>query len=437
MEATRDRIRGWWYTLENSLWFLPAVFTIASIALALLTVRIDQAVRFDRNGLRVWVFGGGAEGARGVLSAIAGTMMTVTALVFSITIVALQVAITQLTPRVLRSVMADRGNQAVLGFFIATFTYALIVLRAVRSPLEDQGGFVPALSVTISIALALISVAMLIYFMHHSANSLRTSVVIARIAAATQNLIESLYPENIGHPAAEPLAPPGRSSVVRSDASGYLQAINAGALFAFAEQRRLIVQIDLTIGTFVLPGATVATVWHDGPVDEDDAEEMVGTVRAALVLGSERTMQSDVAFGLQQLSDIALRALSPGINDPTTATVCVNQLAALLVRLANRGEPQAVRVDDAGCARLVLPAPPFSELVAIAFEQICTFGRDDPAFMRRLTTMLERAAALSPPERRPPLRRFAQTLAAAGSETATAIADDACSPSPGLPLESR
>ena len=298
MELSPDRLRGWWYRIENSLWFLPALVTAASILGAFATLEIDRRYRLENGLLASWVFGGGVEGARGVLSAIAGTMMTVTALVFSITIVALQVAASQLTPRALRSIMADRGNQVVLGFFVATFTYALIVLRAVRSPLEDRSEFVPALSVAVAIALALISVALLIFFMHHSANALRTSVVIGRIFDETRGLIDSLYPEDVGEPANERPAHPGMPTSVRADRPGYLQAIDADALFALAEKQRLTIDLAPAIGAFVLPFSPITAVWSDAPVSDEIADE----IRGALSLGSERTMQSDVEFGLQQLS---------------------------------------------------------------------------------------------------------------------------------------
>ena len=260
----RTRLSSWWYDLQSSLWFLPSVLTGLAVALALLTVRLDQRLLLDRRPGSGWIFGGGAEGARGVLSAIAGTMITVTALVFSITVVALQLAASQLTPRVLRTFMGDRGNQAVLGFFIGTFTYALLVLRAVRSPLEGAGGFVPALSVTVAIALALVSVGLLIYFVHHAANSVRASVVIDRVAESTLDLIEHLYPAEIDRPfEPPPRAPqlcPEEAGVVRAVGGGYLQTVDEDALFALARDRSLTVRQEPLVGEFVLPGAALASV---------------------------------------------------------------------------------------------------------------------------------------------------------------------------------
>ena len=396
------RLRSWWYDVENSLWFLPAVLTAVAVGLAFLTVRIDQTLLTDRRAEVHWLFGGGAEGARGVLEAIAGTMITVTALVFSITVVALQLASSQLSPRVLRAFMGDRGNQTVLGFFIGTFTYALLVLRVVRSPLEDTGSFVPALSVTVAIALAMLSVALLIYYVHHAADSMRASVVIDRAANATHDLIIHLYPEGVGEavqadPPAWLAARP--ATLVRANGSGYLQAINADTLFALAERHTLTLRPEPLVGDYVLPGAPLVCVWPEHALDE----EVEHAIREALVLGLERTLHADVAFGIQQLSDIAVKALSPGINDPTTAMICVDRLGEVLVTLANRGKPDEVRSGEDGSVRVVLRGPSFDFLVGIAFDQIRHYGAGAPTVAQHLVTSLGRIAVLIPSAHRSPV----------------------------------
>ena len=398
----RARLRSWWYDVEQSLWFLPAVLTAVAMLLAVLTVRLDQTIVADRRTEVAWIFGGGAEGARGVLQAIAGTMITVTGLVFSITVVALQLASSQLTPRVLRAFMGDRGNQAVLGFFIGTFTYALLVLRVVRSPLEGAGGFVPSLSVTLAIVLALVSVALLIYFIHHAANSMRASVVIDRTAVATRELIAHLYPDEVGEAAL--LIPPAwlataPAALVCAEGSGYVQEFNVEALFALAERHTLIIRLEPLVGDFVLPGAPVASVWPASALDED----ILRAIRAAPVLGPERTLHADLAFGVQQLSDIAVKALSPGINDPTTAILCIDRLGEILVRLANRGQPEAVRRSDDGQVRVVLPGSSFARIVGIAFDPIRHYGAGDPTVAAHLMTSLGWIAALTPSVHRSPL----------------------------------
>ncbi len=407
------RLSSWWYDLQESLWFLPAVMTGTAIALALGMVRLDEALLLDRRTGSSWLFGGGAEGARGVLSAIAGTMITVTGVVFSITIVALQLASAQFTPRVLRTFTGDRGNQVVLGAFIGTFTYALLVLRSVRSESSDAEKFVPAASVTLAIVLVLVSIGLLIYYIHHAATAIRASVVIDRAARDTLGLIDELFPADVGRPARPlpslPLDPPG---VVRATGSGYLQHVDQDALFSLAEERALVVRLEPLVGEFVLPGAALASVWPAGKLDEGLAQAIHGTV----VLGPERTLQADVELGIRQLADIAIKSLSPGINEPTTATICIDRLGEALVRLAHKGAPEEVRTGKDGGTRVVLHGPPFARLVEVAFTQIRHYGAGDAAVAAHLLTTLGRMAALVPAERRESLAQQARLVLQAARE---------------------
>ncbi|MDQ3779309.1 MAG: DUF2254 domain-containing protein [Chloroflexota bacterium] len=420
----RSRVTAGWYELQQRLWFLPAVITGLAVALAFLTLRIDQELLRDRDPGPGWIFGGGAEGARGVLAAISGTMVTVTALVFSITVVSLQLASSQLTPRVLRSFMADRGNQIVLGFFIGTFTYALLVLRAVRSPLEDTGSFVPSLSVTVSIALALISVALLIYYVHHAANAMRAAVVIDRAARVTLDLVERLYANDDAAqlpPLPAHWQPAGVATVVRAGEGGYLQGVDERSLLTSAEEHAAVVRVELRVGEFALPGGVIASVWPEiNPKQRDGWER---AIRAALPLGLERTPQTDIELGMQQLVDIAVKALSPGINDPSTAKLCIDRLGEVLVALGNRGSPAAVCRGEDGSVRLVLHPPPFDRLVSLAFDQIRHYGVADPTLAAHLVTTLGMVAALLPISRQEPMVRQGRLILAA-AETEIALADD-------------
>ena len=328
----RSRVSSWWYDLQDSLWFIPSILTATAFALALLTLRLDEYVFPDLQGTQEWLFGAGPAGARSVLSAIAGSVMTVTGTVFSITIVALQLASSQLTPRVLRSFTGDRGIQLVLGVFIATFVYALVVLRRVRESVTDgQEPFVPSISVTVAIVLALVSIGCLIYFVHHVARSIQAAIVIDRAATSTLDLIGELYPAGVGRPIhpppPEPWHPQMAGAFVRARRGGYLQAVAEGPLFDLAEEHRLTLRLERRVGEFVLPGSALVSVWPPAAL----TPELEDRIHEGLVLGPERTLQSDVELGIRQISDIALKALSPGINDPTTATICVDRLAEALV----------------------------------------------------------------------------------------------------------
>lgn len=417
-----ERFRSRWYDVRDGLWFLPAILTVAAVGLALLTGWIDRSLLLDRRTEVSWAFGGGTEGARGVLEAIAGTMITVTALVFSITVVALQLAASQLTPRVLRSFMGDRPNQVVLGFFIATFTYALLVLRTVRSPLDGEGGFVPALSVTIAIGLALISVGLLIFFIHHAANSMRTSVVIDRAAGTALALAARLYPDEVGHGVrAQPAAwlAEAPAATVHAETGGYVQTVDADALFDLAERHALTVRPEPAIGEFVLPGAALASVWPETMLDD----EVTAAVRSALILGPERTTRHDLELSLRLLVDIAVKALSPGINDPTTATICIDRLAEVMVVLANRAPPDEVRSGDDRSVRLVLLSPAFAHLADVAFAQIRHYGAGDPVVVAHLVRVLGQVAGLVPPARQSPIRQQAWACVLAARDQPWPAAD--------------
>ncbi|HEU0302351.1 MAG TPA: DUF2254 family protein [Longimicrobium sp.] len=203
------RLRLAWTKVRDSLWFLPCVMTLAG---AVLAIAITQAARrgaFDVEVLRSWVFGGGVDGARGVLEAIAGGLITVTGVVFSVTIVALQLASTQFTPRVLRNFTADRGNQLVLGVFIGTFTYTLLVLRTVRSADDGESPFVPRVAVTLAVVLVLVAIGFLIFYINHSARSIQVAAILGRVARRTIGDVRRLFPEQIGY--ADEAAPPTRA----------------------------------------------------------------------------------------------------------------------------------------------------------------------------------------------------------------------------------
>ena len=391
--------------LRESLWFVPTLCTLLAVLLAIGLVRLDHSLRLDqRNDLPWWFFGGGPEGTRAVLAAIAGTTITVTGVVFSITIVALQLASSQFSPLVLRSFRADRGNQIVLGVFIATFTYALLVLRSVLSPQQDRAGFVPVIATSGAIGLALISVALMIYFIHHAARSVQASTIIERAAKDTLALIHDLYPADVGDPDPTPVDPPLPSSpaaIVHAEHAGYFQAVDGETLFGLSEERTLVVRVERSPGEFLLTGSVLASVWPKTSVDE----ELAAKVRAAFLIGPERTLQSDVELGVRQIADIALKALSPGINDPTTAMLCIDRLSEALVALGRKDRPWPVRTGGCGDVRLVLAGPSFSRLVDVAFSQIRQYGARDATVAAHLAMTLGQVAAMVPPERREALAR--------------------------------
>ena len=263
------RLQLFWTRVRDSLWFLPGTLTLLALGLAFVVTEAERAGRFEALVARSWIFGGGVEGARGVLNAIAGGLITVTGVVFSVTIVALQLASSQFTPRVLRNFTADRGNQLVLGVFIATFTYTLLVLRTVRSAEETGEAFVPRLAVTLAVVLVLVSIGFLIYFINHSARSIQVASILERVTQRTLGDIERIFPDPLGQAAEEPPPDPRfpehNAAPVHAEAGGYLQVVDAGVLFALGERRRLQIGMRPHIGEFVLPGQPLAVVSPAAP----------------------------------------------------------------------------------------------------------------------------------------------------------------------------
>ena len=405
----RVRFRSRQRDLLDSLWFIPTVISLVYVVLALLLLRADALLGLETHGRDAGAVGG-ADGARGVLFAIAGTTLSVLGVVFSLTIVVLQIASAQFTPRVVRSLTGDRGTQIVLGVFFGTFTYALLVLRAVRSPGEDEGGlgFVPVAAVAVAIGLALVSIAFMIYYINHVSRSVQVAVIIKRVTHDTLELLNEPLIGELAHDAGlmrgGDMTPEGPGRAVQTHDDGYLQAIDAPALLAAAESRALMLRTEVLVGSFLLAGTPVGAVWPTGSVDE----EVEGAVRAAFVLGPERTRQQDIELGIRQLADIAVRALSPAVNDPTTAVLCIDRLGQLLVRAGARDETEVVSGPRGGT--IMLSGPSFARLTDVAFTQIRHFGATDVVVATHLMTMLVDVAKRVPTQQLEPLREHAAAL---------------------------
>ena len=404
--ANSTRLAILWASVRDSLWFIPALCTVGAVLLAVLIARLDA--RWEASGaLGGVLFSGGAEGARGVLSAVAGSLITVTGVVFSVTVVALQLASSQFTPRVLRGFMADRANQIVLGIFIGTFTYAVMVLRTVTASDDDRSAFVPEVGVTVAILLVLVSIGALIYFINHAARSIQASVILAREAEHTLHRIDHLFPRDIGEgESPQVAAPTTASATVLAERSGYVLAVNADSLFDLAEEGAFTVRMEPPIGGFVVDGEPLATVWPASAV----SPTVIAGIRDAFLIGQERTPDQDAELGITVISDMAVRALSPGINDPTTALLCIDRLLELLARLGRGREPLPSRVGPTGAVRFLARTTSFERAVGLAFDQIRHYGGGNPAIAKKLLDALLRLGALVPPSRRPALVREAEVI---------------------------
>lgn len=382
------RLSGLREYLRSSLWVLPTVFVLAALALGTV-LAVAQPAAGTR--LEPWVFGGTAAGARDLLAALAGAMITVTGLTFSLTVVALQMAAGQYSPRVLRGFLSDRGNQLVLSTLVATFAYCISVLRVIR---EDDGGggeVLPQLAVTVGVVLSLIALGMLVYFLHHLTRQLRVETIIRDIANDTLEVVDAMYPDAVTATKAPPLPEPTEHARrILAKRSGYLQAVQHHPLVADAAERDVVVRLRPAVGYHVTATTTLAWVWRrDGEAfAEEELEGLDRLVHDRIQLGIDRTMQQDVVFGLRQLVDVAAKALSTGMNDPTTAVQTLGQLSIVLCRLACRAVGTSVDADADGAVRLVVPRPDFRDYLLLLCDQIRRYGAGEPAVVLALLGVL-------------------------------------------------
>ena len=308
------KLSNFWNALLTSYWFLPGILALGGVVLELTMLFLERTVNFEHLG---WIFTGDAEGARDILSTIAASMASVAATAFSITIVALQLASTNFGPRLLRNFMRDMGNQLVLGTFIGTFIYSLLVLRTIDQ--RDDQQFIPHLSVTVGILLAVISIGVLIYFIHHASTIIQASHVLEGVSQDLEKVINRLFPEKIGinpplHTAKLTEIPSDfelEAYPIKAHRHGYLQAINDEKIMNIAQKYNFLLQIKYRPGKFIVKGGELVMVWPPERINK----KLTQKIEKTFILGKERTEQQDIEFPLQELVEIALRAMSPGRND--------------------------------------------------------------------------------------------------------------------------
>jgi uncharacterized membrane protein len=390
-------------SLRTGLWFVPGLFVAGAAAIAIVTVAGDH-----REGpLPTWlVFTGGPTSALQILSTIAASMMTFTGLVFTITVVVLQLASSQFSPRVLRTFLRDRGSQVPLGVFTATFVYSLIVLIQVRTG-SIGPVFVLRLAISVSFALVLASLVAFVYLVNHVAQSIRVVNIIESVAAETREAIDAVHPDRY---ATGDDVPPdvtlGRARrLVRLERhGGVLAGVDIEGLVALARQHECTLRLVRTVGDYVVEGAPLVEV-HGG---SDGLTN--GMIMRQIDIARERSLRQDPAFGFRQLADIGEKALSPAINDPTTAVQAIDRLHDLLSRLAHGSLDPGVHADGDGSVRLVREVVSWPGYVALAFEEIREYGGTSIQVHRRLRAAIVELSTMVPPPRRQPLERQLRLL---------------------------
>ena len=335
MPVMKARIFQFLDELRSNYWFMPSLMAVGAIVLSVITIGLDERVDIDWPEKIPWVYSSKPDGARAVLATVAGSMITVAGVTFSLTLLAVSHTTSQFGPRLLTNFMRDRGNQVTLGTFIATFLYCLLVLRTVRTAEEASGdvaaaeligAFVPHISITVALAMTLCSVGVLIYFFHHVPESMNLSNVVADVGRRLADGVDEMFPEMIGHDAPSAVDDPAdhvpqdertKAISVGDRRDGYVQAMNDDGLLNIAIEHDLVIRLHCRPGDFISRGQTVFTV---APAERVN-DEIAGSLQNCIALGEARTPHQNLLFLVDQMVEIAARALSPGVNDPFTGII--------------------------------------------------------------------------------------------------------------------
>ena len=393
-----ERLNYVWELVRSGLWFVPTVMVCVAVVTAFGLMRVDTWLGPDLLDRWPLVFGAGAAGARSLLVAVASSMITVAGVAFSITIVALSLAASQYSSRVLRNFMSDRMNQVVLGVFISTFAYCILLLRTIRG--GDEDAFVAPVSVTFAVVLAFVGIGFFVYFLHHIALSIQASYILASIETETAKAIERRWPDRgaddqdlivedvvaedeptekrPGH-GAEPV---DYEHCLMAERSGYLAHVDTQAMVDWARNEGRRLRLESSIGSFCILDQPLLSISGPAPSDEE-RKLLLGSIE----LSRQRTSAQDPSYGIRQMVDIALKALSPGINDTTNAVMALNYLASILVRLAGRRFDSDYR-DTNGEVRLSLPATTFADHLDQGIDQIRHHAAGNVAVLRKLIEVL-------------------------------------------------
>lgn len=387
-----DRMRDW---VAGSFWILPATMVLAFSMLALVLTWADSALWSA--GVR-FAFAGGPDTARSLISAIASSTLTLAGLSFSVTLVVLVLTSSQYSPRVLRTFLRDRRSKLALGVFLGTYVYALVALRAVRGAESTPVGndaFVPGVATTGSFVLALAAIGVFVMFIDHVVQSVRVENIIGRIAADTRRVLDRVHPPDAAPVAAgaapgglvttavdDPPAAGGSTLEIPAPRPGVVSSIDIDELVEMAREAGVVVAVRRGVGEFVPHGAPLLTLVGSDDVDED-------TFVRLITLSETRTLTQDVAFGFRQLVDIAERALSPGVNDPTTAVQALDHLHDLLRRLAVRPLHDGHHADDSGTVRVQVPTKSWADYVGLALDEVRHWGAGSLQVHQRLRVLID------------------------------------------------
>lgn len=379
-----------WKELLATFWFVPVIIIGLAVVLSVSLVSLDNIINIPQEGWIRFFLVNSSDSARSILSTISGAMIGVAGTVFSITLVALTLASSQFGPRLIKNFMYVRLNQVVLGSYIATYLYCLLVLNAIK----DGNGytFIPSISILFAILVAVVNIILLIVFIHQIAVSIQADKVISDISDLISKQVETLFPEKMGDELKEKkdfdedkvVSEYQKSISIKSTKSGYLQYIDSEALLLLVENNDSLLKLKHRPGSFLVKGGEIGVVFSN----KDWQEESIDELLSQFVFGKTKTSQQDLEFSIHQMVEIAARALSPGVNDPYTAIACIDNLTATLCYLAQAKFPSKYRVDEDGKLRIIADVLDFEGVLDAAFNQIRQFSTGSTAVIIRLVEAL-------------------------------------------------
>lgn len=399
LAASVHRIKLLWSTATGSFWFLPHLIVALSIALGMTLVRMEDSALARWMHSHPELFGASASGAREMVSTIASSMMAVVGIVFSITLVALALASSQYSSRVLPTFMRSRLTQASLGTFAGIYVYCLIVLRGMHG--EAETAHVPVLAVTAAALLALVGVMVLIFFIHHIALSIQAATILALICEETIGSVKQLFPEQLGESGPPPDADRDARlasihwTPVPAHGTGYIQSMDEEGLLDVACKHQILIRMERGVGSFVIVGTPLFSIsgapLHDAAACKD--------LEATVEINRYRTVHQDPAFGIREMVDVALKALSPGINDTTTAIICIDYLTAIMIELARRAIPSPYRYVG-GELKAIAIVTDYRDMLGEAYDQIRRSGVGNVSVLVRLADAFGTISGLATEPRR-------------------------------------
>lgn len=389
--------------IRNTYWVLPAAIVCVAIALSVQITWIDRLLDLDPDGKLGWLLHNNPDGARAVLSTIAGSMITVAGVMLSTTIVVLTLASQQFSPRLVRNFIKDRPSQFVVGTFTGCFIYNILILKNIRSGDSD---FVPQIALIVGVLQAVLCIGLMIYFIQHVSTTIQVQSIMDRVKCELDASVERLYPPQTDDTASNASAQNAERPTffdnedtprqeVGARRAGYIQAIRFDALLEKCRELDRFIQISVTPGSFVIEDEPLFTISGQSLPDEAALKELSGF----FVIGTFPTSEQDILFPIQQLEEMAIRALSPGINDPRTAIECLDHLTASISILARRPQPAELLEDEAGTPRIQFRQHAFEKILREAYQQIHHHGQTDLQLVERVLIVLHKLrkqSALAP-----------------------------------------